>query len=849
MSDMKVSNRNTLHRITWRTLKAGQFRNIIAIIAIALTATLFTTVFSIGGNMLYTIQNATMRQVGTSAHGGLQYLTQEQYDNFAASLLIKDISYSIIVGAAENEALQSKQTEIRYAEDDFAKWGFSYPTDGRMPHEVNELACSTITLDALGLPHTLGQTIPLEFTVHGKAYREEFTLCGFWPGDDVMMATQVFLSRTYVDSILSVPTQIDYERPDYIIGTINADVWFGSSVNIEGKLEQLLEECGYESGEINTGVNWAYMGSGGDIDVTTALMVIVLVLLILASGYLIIYSIFAISVSGDIQFYGLLKTIGTTGRQIRRIVRGQALFLSVLGIPLGLVLGFLLGAVLTPVAAGITILGDDVLISAHPLIFVFSALFSLITVLISCRKPAKLAAKTSPVEAMRHADRVILKKKRRQKKTRRVTPLTMAWANVGRSPKRLIVVVTSLSLSLVLLGSVISIVNGFDMEEYLKNQMRTDFAVAHQSLYNAMSSQTDYEGVTPELLTELGVLPGLKAIGNIYFMEENHRLTTEAAHRASEALEALRPRIGDSWPTALKMVDAVQETGEIPMHIHGMGELALRLAAPDEGNTQKLASGNYAFISHIDIDYNDEFSPVYTIGDKIPLMNSNGETREFEVIGILDMPYLFSAQHSHIIESDIILAESTYLDFYGRRNPMMAVFDVDDSHLAATEEWITEYCATDNPQLRYRSREYYKGEFEQMRNTYLICGGVLSFILALIGILNFINTMATSIMTRKREIAMLQSVGMTGGQLKRMLFGEGLWYAAITLVLTLTIGTAISVVVIQGLAGSLWYFSYTFSLTPILICAPVLVLLCAAIPLLCAGILQRESIVERLREV
>ena len=847
MIGMKVKSRRILRKITWRTLKAGRFRNIIAIFAIALTATLFTTIFSIGGNMLYTLQDATMRQVGTSSHGGLKYLTQEQYDHLAASPLIRDISYSIIVGAAENEALLGKQTEIRYAEDDFAKWGFSYPTTGRMPRGTGELACSTLTLDALDLAHELGQTIPLEFTVGGKTYHENFTLCGYWEGDDVMGATQVFLSREYVDSIVTVPLRLDYDSPDYFVGTIHADVWFGSSANIEGKLEQLLAERGYAPDEVNTGINWAYMNT--DADATATLMVILLILLILSSGYLIIYSIFAISVSGDIQFYGLLKTIGTTGKQIRRIVRGQALFLSALGIPLGIVFGFLLGVVLTPVVTGITNLGDKSLVSAHPLIFVFSALFSLVTVLISCRKPARLAARTSPVEALRYTDAAKQKKKRIQKKTRRVSPLTMAWANVRRSPRRLIVVVSSLSLSLVLLGSVISIVNGFDMEEYLKDQMRTDFAVAHQSMYNAMNTHTEYEGVTPELLAEIAGLPGLEAGGSIYFTEGNHTLTPKAAERARETLEALRPRIAGSWRTALKMVDAALETGEIPLHIYGLGELALRLAAEGKGDVQKLADGDYAFISRIDADYDREYPTVYDIGDKIPLMNGDGEIREFEVVGIVNIPYLFSSQHSHIIESDIILAENTYLDFYGQRSPMMTVFDVDASHLASTEEWLADYCDTDDPQLRYRSREYYKGEFEQMRSTYLICGGVLSFILALIGILNFVNTMATSIMTRGRELAMLQSVGLTGGQLKRMLFGEGMWYAVITLALTLTAGTGISAVIIRGIAGSLWFFRYTFSLTPMLICAPVLLLLCAVIPLLCAGILQKKSVVERLREI
>jgi ABC-type transport system, involved in lipoprotein release, permease component len=846
---MKVANGKILRKITWRTLKAGRFRNTIAIIAIALTATLFTTIFAIGGNMVQTMQDSTMRQVGTSSHAGFKYLTQAQYDHIAESPLIKDISYNIIVGGAENPALLGKQTEIRYAEDDSAKWGFSYPTVGRMPEAANELVCSTITLDALGIPHELGQIVPLEFSVFGKQYSEEFVLSGYYPGDDVMSATQVFLSREYVDSIVSVPEKYDYQLGnDAYVGTISADIWFANSIDIEGKLSEVMMERGYNNNDVNTGINWAYVSTA--LDPTVTLLVAVLALLVLISGYLIIYSIFAISVTSDIQFYGLLKTVGTTGRQIRGIVRGQALFLSAIGIPLGLVLGILIGAVLTPVVTGgLTNLNGEVLVSLHPLIFVFSALFSLVTVLISCRKPARIASKVSPVEALRYTDVAYSKKTKAQKKTRRVSPFRMAWGNVWRSPKRLIVVVVSLSLSLVLLASIISLVNGFDMGKYLEDQMQTDFAVADQSLYNAMMFETNTEGVDQEILTAIDNLDGLEASGNIYIFEDEHQLSQDAVKRANEIFEALRPRIEDTWSTVIPLVDLALETGIVPLHVYGMGELALETTVEDKDLVDKLESGNYALISHIDSDYDMEFPTLYQIGEKISLTNQDGVTEEFEIIGIQLIPYVFYVQHSHIIETEILLAENIYQEFYGPRNPMLTVFNVADDKIGATEQWLGEYCETVNPELRHRSLEFYRGEFEQMQSTYMICGGVLSFILALIGVLNFINTMTTSIMTRKRELATLQGIGMTGAQLKQMLFGEGLWYAVLTLIVTLTIGTLVSLLIIQGFAGMLWFFSFNFSIMPMLVCAPILLLLCVAIPLLCAKTLQKEPIIERLREV
>ena len=131
-----------------------------------------------------------------------------------------------------------------------------------------------------------------------------------------------------------------------------------------------------------------------------------LVLIFALTGYLIIYNVFQISVAGDIRFYGLLKTIGTTGRQLKRIIRYQALALSAIGIPIGLLLGWVAGNVLAPLLLRSTSGGrvTNSIASAHPLIFLGAALFSLLTVFLSCRRPGRMAARVSPMEAVRYTE-------------------------------------------------------------------------------------------------------------------------------------------------------------------------------------------------------------------------------------------------------------------------------------------------------------------------------------------------------------------------------------------------------------------------------------------------------------
>jgi putative ABC transport system permease protein len=123
----------------------------------------------------------------------------------------------------------------------------------------------------------------------------------------------------------------------------------------------------------------------------------------------------------------------------------------------------------------------------------------------------------------------------------------------------------------------------------------------------------------------------------------------------------------------------------------------------------------------------------------------------------------------------------------------------------------------------------------------------MSFILALIGVLNFINTVAASVIARRREFAVLQSVGMTGKQLRRTLFFEGACLAALTAFFTLTAGFFLGRLIVQVIAGQVWFFRESFTVAPSVYCMVPLLLICAAAPLVCYARLTKSSLVDRLR--
>ena len=177
-------------------------------------------------------------------------------------------------------------------------------------------------------------------------------MVGYWDYDELMPVHYINISRDYADDIeaQAVKTGLQPFRTDL-------NVMLASGTNIQGQMEQVDTDLGYtwdsytDPNSVRIGVNWGYTSSQleSKLDPELVIAIAAFLLLVIFTGYLIIYNIFQISVAGDIRFYGLLKTIGTTPRQLKRIIRQQALLLCLIGIPAGLLLGYGIGAVLVPV--------------------------------------------------------------------------------------------------------------------------------------------------------------------------------------------------------------------------------------------------------------------------------------------------------------------------------------------------------------------------------------------------------------------------------------------------------------------------------------------------------------------
>ncbi|MDD7176623.1 MAG: FtsX-like permease family protein [Lachnospiraceae bacterium] len=840
---LHVNNKKAIRKLSVRLLKNSKTRNIIAVIAIILTTVLFTSVFSIGMSAIDSMQQATMRQVGTRAHGGFKFLTWQQYEKLLEDPKIKDISYNIIIGFAENEALNKTYTEIRYTEEKSAKWGFCEPTTGTLPVNKMDVATSTAVLDALGLPHELGVQVPLEFTANGKKYRETFTLCGFWEQDSVAMANEAFLSREYCDEVAPVWQSgdvIDFDVANFS-GSVNPSYFFSNSWDLEKQVQELKERCGFDA-SVNEGVNWAY--ASATVDAGTIVLLTGVLLVIMLSGYLIIYNIFYISVSNEIRYYGLLKTIGTTNRQLRRIVRRQALLLSLVGIPAGLLLGYLCSMWIVPVMMRVSAFRDDFVVSANPVVFVGSAVFTLLTVWVSCIRPCRFVSRISPVEAVRYTEQTNAGKKK-SRKSKKVHPLSMAYANIRRTPKKTVAVILSLSLSLILLNGTVTIVSGFDMDKYIKESIVSDFYMTDAAMTNPMHTVEVTDGVSPELVETVGKLAGVTDSGCVYMKEYEHKPDEPALARAKNLLEEYKDLI--QYPEIIEQSTQRLDEGWMASHLYGIDPFIIDKMELAEGHIdpEKFATGDYVIATTF-VDTGE--GKFYDIGDKVPIDFGNGNLKEYEVMALGDIPYALSPQHSHMFDVYFTLPADEFVRQTENPGAMKLAFDVAPDRYDEVEQWVQDYCESVDPNMDYRSKSTYTEEFKKTQQMFLMVGCSMSAILALIGILNFINAVITSIQTRRREFAVLQSVGMTGKQLRLMLIGEGLCYIGGTALFTLTLGSLLGYVLIYEIANQIWFFTYHFVIAPVLFVLPVLFILAVFIPSVCYWQMNKQSVVERLRE-
>jgi putative ABC transport system permease protein len=582
------------------------------------------------------------------------------------------------------------------------------------------------------------------------------------------------------------------------------------------------------------------------------------------AGYLIIYNIFDINIISDIQEFGLLKTIGTTEKQLRKIVMKRANIISLIGIPVGIALGVLVAVFLLPIISGqfSTVNVGKGQLHINIWILLGAAVFSYITVVISAMKPCRKASKVSPVETVKYTEEM---------------------DKNGKPKKKLVTVILSLSLALVVLNSVYGFVSGFSMDGYVENLIIADFSLQDVTVDDPGASYKETQAIDASLLEKLSSLDGVEETGAIYINERDQEFSDANWAKIEENVlntDMMKEKFishGYTEKDIKNELEYYSSVKSIGGKTYGVGKLAfekLKVLETIDGKESidwdTFNSGDYVLMTRFmtDSDAKDFLKP----GDKIQIRSydpkyaetltetgddgkeyeyvsyENAPLKEYEVYGIVEIPLAMELRAYGLFECNYILPEDEFLSLNGSDwGAMRVLMDVEDTKEASVNDWLKNYTNEVNANMDYDSKESIEEEYASFGSMIKIVGIVVAGILGLIGLMNFANTMITSIIVRSRELAMLEAVGMTGKQQSLKLIKEGCLYYIWSVVVSLTASSVLSVTLIRTLTENVPMFDWNFTLVPELICLPFLAILVVCIHVIAYKKISKKSVVDRLR--
>ena len=299
--------------------------------------------------------------------------------------------------------------------------------------------------------------------------------------------------------------------------------------------------------------------------------------------------------------------------------------------------------------------------------------------------------------------------------------------------------------------------------------------------------------------------------------------------------------------------------GELdPLFDENINAIAIRVETDDYGNVENIERypkvGDtltmvYQNMYGIDTRTGEPADPATTPEEYVEIREEEPREVDYTVCALVEVPYAMTFRYSGSGYDTILPAERMKEDCGAELIRKFYLFDTPDMEAEnAAERYLAELTAGDTSVLMYESKASIRSEFEQFQKMFFLLGGVLCAIIGLVGILNFFNAIMTGILARKREFAVLQSVGMTNRQLKQMLVQEGLFYTAGSVVVAFLLSLVCGPLSGDMMEKMFWFCTYHFTILPVIAMLPVFAVLGCLIPAVLYQAGSRQSIVERLRE-
>ncbi|MBO4998207.1 MAG: FtsX-like permease family protein [Lachnospira sp.] len=838
---LRNNNQTAVKRLGRRCLKQNRMRNLFAILAIILTTFMFTSVFSIGFSLGKNMNIMFLRQQGTKTSITLNCPSEEQIAEAKKAKELNAAGLKIPLEPATNEAGDVNLVLEYYNKTEFEENFSPAVSDikGAYPAKEDELMLSKAGLSALKIKKP---TIGMKLTLLMEGEAKSFVLSGWFTDYSTTSGGfHGFVSKKYMDA-----KGLSIEK--------NGVLCLSSKI---GKQTELYDELDV-SVKLDKGQEFETTFDVQEENGSNALVIVVLIgmlgLMIVVSGYLLIYNVMYISVSKDIRFYGLLKTIGTSPLQIKKIVKMQTARLCVWGIPIGILLGTLTSFALVPYALQIfqSGQGDGVMpsdVSFNPLIYVATILFALITVAVSSRKPAKLASQVSAVEALKFNGQQAVKVKEKHS-TNGGKLYKMSFRNVFREKKRAVLVFASLFMGTIAFLSVDTFVGSMKLENYVDFYLPNDFTI-----YTDCIDEEGREEVETGLVNSAEVLAKeISKIEGVTHVWINHTVDASLKFDETVFLPFLKKEAeGEELQDLINLYknpprpEAAYSAPIIAVSSEMMEKYNEK--ARQKIDIERFEKGEICLLGNVSTKEESE----EIVGKNITLLGEKG--KEDVTLEIGSVP---TYQEDHAINigyywekaggpSCILISDAVMEKLTAHPSVDNILADCDKKAEPFVKKRIKELTRINSVVVATEIKSEMMSQFKTSMFGMNVMGGGISAILILIGVLNFVNVMLTGVFARRGELAVMESVGMTKKQIKTMLVYEGFYYGFITIVLLMTVGNGIIYAVAKLSQMMADYAVFHYPVLWMGILAVLIMIICMFVPSIVYRSLSKESVTERLR--
>lgn len=841
MMNVLVIKMNILNKLTIKHLTMNKKRTLVTIIGIALSTALMIGIGLLVSSMLVTERKQAENSWGTY-HAYFENLNEEQKNKLSKNININDVYYYAPIGFAkyETKVLNKPYLYVVGANADFLS--HLKLVSGVMPSHENEIVVSEHLLE-YSKAYKLGDTVKLSVGARVSdgdelsiAHNEAIPYS--WVDENYVLNEEIKVFDTKEYKIVGIVEETPYESYESAGIMVFTKLTKNSSIyntyaeyKKPNKSYEITEEITKNLGilesdvKLNSNLLYYYGVTKYDNINSTFLPLVMIALSVISVGCIIvIYNSFAISTMERKKSFGLYASIGTTEKQIKHTVLFEAFIVGIIGIILGILGGFL--GIYVVIKILNYLLRDtinlEILFSPSLLYIVIPLIFMVLVILISAYLPAKRSSKVTPIEAIRGNDDIKISKKE-VKMPRFIQKLfgiegTIAYKNIRRNKKKYRITIISLFISIVMFNTFTSFLSYF-----VKTSDSFD--------YYDFDVSVNIRG------SEASVKQDIETIKNKYKADDIQIIVD---YTMASVINLKKEDFSVQYQN-LSLND-FEENNEIPFRIVVLEDEAYKSVT----NEEAIIMGN-KYVTK----YSEEGRKTFDI----KLFQQDNYTLNFKTDNkdvslkarVLNTNIFGLKAELYNSEVTIIISETAYKEKFGLDE------EISSSIIMKTKNYREVYDDIKNKTVKLNNEAYPFSPAVDMANmkNIILAVNILFYgfiaLVTLIGVTSVINTINTNINLRRKEFAMLRSVGLSPRGFNKLLFFESLFFGLKSLIYGLPVSMGINILISLSVGNVMdtrviipWG---SFGISIIAVFLIVLLAMSYA-----AKKIKRENILEALRE-